>query len=208
MVRLVDAGVRAIDAASASAKTASTPSVAAVDSSVGEGFSTAGGSIPGGPGVRDCCRPVKVAPAPGGRLPFRGQIRQFAAGIRIAPGRIVDTSTPLRFVEADRLDSPAGALRDIVLISPSDATLGRLDGVIVNPQDRQVCYYVVKSDGWIRSRRYLVPVAMSQLESERRALRVDVEPEDLPDLAEADPGSFPPFSDTDAVDAMFAPRVQ
>ncbi len=118
----------------------------------------------------------------------------------------VDASTPLRFVEADQLDSPVGALNDAVVISPTDRMLGKLDGAVINPAERQVCYYVVRSSGWLRTQRYLLPATPVELESDRRALRVDVEPEDLTTLQEADPDTVPAFSDNDVVDAMFASR--
>ena len=120
----------------------------------------------------------------------------------------VDASTPLRFVDAERLDTPAGALTDIALVSLSDAALGTLDGMVINPAKRQVCYYVVRSRGWFTTHRYLLPATVAQLEEDPRALRVDLEPEDLASLPETRPESFPPFSDVDLVDAMFAPRVQ
>ena len=120
----------------------------------------------------------------------------------------MDASTPLRFVEADQLDTPAGILNDAVVISPTDRVLGKLDGAVINPAQRQVCYYVVRSSGWLKTQRYLVPAIPAQLESERRALRVDIEPEDLTSLPETDPETFPPLSDTDVIDAMFAARSQ
>ena len=118
----------------------------------------------------------------------------------------VDASTPLRFVDAERLDTPAGALTDIALVSHSDAALGTLDGMIVNPAERQVCYYVVRSRGWLTTHRYLLPATLVQLEADPRALRVDMEPEDLARLPQTHPQSFPAFSDLDVVDAMFASR--
>jgi hypothetical protein len=120
----------------------------------------------------------------------------------------MDASTPLRFVEADQLDTPAGVLNDAVVISPTDRMVGTLDGALINPTQRQLCYYVVRSSGWLRTQRYLVPAAPAQLESGRHALRVDIEPEDLTTLPEVDRATFPPFSDSDVVDAMFAPRPQ
>jgi hypothetical protein len=119
----------------------------------------------------------------------------------------VNESTPLRFVNAERLDTPSGPLNDVVLVSPTDVTLGKLDGVVINPARRRVCYYVVKSRGWFVTHRYLLPATPARLEAARRTLHVDVEPEDLTNLPETGPRSFPPFSDIDVVDAMFAPRA-
>jgi hypothetical protein len=119
----------------------------------------------------------------------------------------VTESTPLRFVNAERLNTTAGALNDVVLVSPTLAPLGKLDGVVINPTRRQVCYYVVKSRSWFTTHRYLLPATPAWLEAARRTLHVDVEPEDLTHLPETGPQTFPPYSDTDVVDAMFAPRA-
>jgi hypothetical protein len=127
-------------------------------------------------------------------------------GTRVASDIAMDGSTPLRFVQAGRLDTPAGGLGDAVLVSQTGATLGKLDGMVINPTEHQVCYYVVKSRSWFTMHRYLVPATFAQVEPQGHTLRVDVEPEDLARLPETDPQHFPIFSDMDVVDAMFAPR--
>jgi hypothetical protein len=118
----------------------------------------------------------------------------------------VDISTPLRFVEAKRLETPAGSLTDAVLVSPSNKRLGTLDGVIVNPLQRRVCYYVVKSGWGFTTHRRLLQLTPAALEPDRGVVRIDAEPEDLTDLSEIAPQSFPPFSDADLIDAMFSRR--
>ena len=118
----------------------------------------------------------------------------------------VDDSTPLRFVEAKRLETAAGSLTDAVLVSPSNKTLGKLDGVIVNPLQRRVCYYVVKSGWGFRIHRHLLQATAAALEAHRGVVRIDAEPEDLTDLSEIAPQSFPRFSDADLIDATFSPR--
>jgi hypothetical protein len=112
----------------------------------------------------------------------------------------------LRFVEADKVETPSGPLNKFKLVSASDAPLGTLDGVILSPGERQVRYYVVASHGRLRTRRYLVPAGPAQLEAEQNTLRVDVEPEELTSLPEAKRGAFQTFSEFDAVDAVFAAR--
>jgi hypothetical protein len=120
----------------------------------------------------------------------------------------MDTNTPLRFVEAKRLETTEGPLTDAVLVSPSNKTLGKLDGVIVNPLQRRVCYYVVKSGWGFRSHRRLLQVqaTAAALEADNGVVRIDAEPEDLTDLSEIAPQAFPEFSDADLIDTMFAPR--
>jgi hypothetical protein len=114
----------------------------------------------------------------------------------------------LRFIEADRVETPAGPLKDFTAISPTEAKLGKLDGVLVDPSQRQVRYYVVKAAGRLMSRRYLVPAEPgARLETERRTLQLDVEPNELSSCPETDPESFATFSAEDAVEAMFAKRL-
>jgi hypothetical protein len=126
--------------------------------------------------------------------------------MRVAISVCVDISTPLRFVEASRLETPLGSLTDAVLISPSNKTLGRLDGVIINPLQRRVCYYVVRSGWGFTRHRHLVEATPAALEQNRGVVRIDAEPEDLCDLSEVAPQSFLPFSDTDVIDDMSSPR--
>jgi hypothetical protein len=117
----------------------------------------------------------------------------------------MDISTPLRFVEASRLETEFGSLMDAVLVSPTNKTLGKLDGVIVNPL-RRVCYYVVKAGWGIRIRRYLLQATPATLEAHRGVVHIEAEPEDLTDLSKIAPQSFPTFSDLDEIDATFSPR--
>jgi len=126
--------------------------------------------------------------------------------MRVAITICVSVSTPLRFIEAKRLETPAGSLTDAVLVSPSNKTLGKLDGVIVNPTQRRVCYYVVKSGSGFRTHRHLLQVGPAALEAHGGVVRIDAEPEDLTDLSEITPQSFPLFSDADLIDVIFSPR--
>jgi hypothetical protein len=126
-------------------------------------------------------------------------------GIAVAQASGMESDDALRFVDADKVETPAGRLHDFVLISPTDAKLGTLDGVIVSPHERQVRYYVVKAGGWFYGhRRYLLPATPARLKSERHALQVDLEPEDLNQLARTDLHQFASFCDTDLVDTVFA----
>ena len=119
----------------------------------------------------------------------------------------MESSSQLRYIDAERLDAPGGSLDGVVVVSPTDATLGTLDGMIINPMRRQVCYYVVKARSAFRTHRYLLPAEPARLEQDRKSLHVDVELEELRRLPEAHSESFPAFSDLDAVDAIFAPHV-
>jgi PRC-barrel domain len=113
----------------------------------------------------------------------------------------------LRFLDAHHVETPAGPLNGFSLVSPSDARLGKVDGVLIDPAQRQVRYYVVKPSGWLLSHRYLLPATPARLEAEGRTLHIDVEPAELSTCPEADVDSFSRFSAEDALEAMFAKRT-
>lgn len=119
----------------------------------------------------------------------------------------MESNAGLRFIGADRVDTPAGRLNDFTVVSPTDRQLGKLDGVVVDPSQRQVRYYVVKAPGRLLSHHYLVPASPAHLEAERRTLQFDIEPSDLSALPKTDPDSFSKFSAEDAVEAMFVKRA-
>ena len=50
----------------------------------------------------------------------------------------------LRYLEANHVDTPVGCLDGAVLVNPANARLGTLEGVLLDPQHRQVRYYVVE----------------------------------------------------------------
>jgi len=110
----------------------------------------------------------------------------------------------LRYLDAAHVDTPVGSLATMSLISPSDKNVGRLDGVIIDPVEAQVRYFVVKSRRWWTTRRYLLPVTPAQLDSERPGLHVDLEPDELQQLPKLLADRFPPFSDEDLISSLFA----
>jgi hypothetical protein len=102
-------------------------------------------------------------------------------------------------VAADRVDTPAGRLNDTVVVNPSNTTLGKLTGIVVDPVGRQVCGYVIESRKWLSSRQYLVPPP-ARFDWERHALEVDLEEAELDEL---EPHTFQRFSDDDLIAALF-----
>ena len=113
----------------------------------------------------------------------------------------------LRYLDAARVETPVGRLATMSLISPSDKNVGTLDGVIIDPIEWHVRYFVVKSHRWWMTRRYLLPVTPGQIDSERLGLHVELEPADLRRLPKLHADRFPPFSDEDLITSMFAPRA-
>jgi hypothetical protein len=113
----------------------------------------------------------------------------------------------LRYLDAARVDTPVGMLATMSLISPHDKKVGTLDGVIIDPVEQQVRYFVVKSHRWWDTRRYLLPVMAAPIDSARRGLHVDLEPDDLTRLPKLHAGTFPLFSDDDLISTLFSHRA-
>jgi PRC-barrel domain len=112
-------------------------------------------------------------------------------------------ASTLRYIAAEHVDTPTGRLDGTVLISPSDEPVGTLDGMIIDPIERHVRYYVVRSRNWLKTRLHLVPATPARLDSEHKTLHVDINADDLPQLREIRPDTFERYSDDDLIAALF-----
>jgi hypothetical protein len=112
-------------------------------------------------------------------------------------------ASDLRYVDADRVDTPAGRLNDTVVVDPSHATLGKLAGIVVDPVGRRVHGYVIESRKWLSSRHYIVPPGPMRLDRDHHALEVDLYETQLD---EVEPHTIPRFSDDDLIAALFRTR--
>jgi hypothetical protein len=113
----------------------------------------------------------------------------------------------LRFLNASHVETPAGHLSNTVIVGESDHALGKLDGIIFDPNERQVRYFVIRSRRWWRVHRYLLAVEPLRVEWERKVLRLIGKPRNLDQLPEITPDTFSPYSDEDLVDALFPTRA-
>jgi hypothetical protein len=113
----------------------------------------------------------------------------------------------LRYIDAGRIDTPAGRLGHTALVSPNNEPLGKLDGIVIDPATRQVRYYVVEARGWLTSRHYLLPLTAARLDRGRNAVELDVEANDIGRLDEVELDAFPRFSDDDLLAALFHPSA-
>jgi PRC-barrel domain protein len=115
--------------------------------------------------------------------------------------------TPLCYLQAGQVDGPSGKLVGLKLCDCHDAVIGTLDGVLLDPSERRVRYFVVQSAALAGPRRVLLPVESAlTIEPDATAAggaRLIALTEDL-DMQPFDPGLFRPFSDEDALAAMFA----
>ena len=114
----------------------------------------------------------------------------------------------LCYLEASKVEGPGGDLGGLAVETQSDKTLGKLDGVLIDPAERRLRYYVVATPGLFRSRRYLlsadVPV---RVEPDKQRLRVDAPNADVNLSDEFDLRTVRPFSSEDAIEAMFSRDV-
>jgi hypothetical protein len=127
-------------------------------------------------------------------------------GILLALAWGMATESRLRHLDAAKVETPVGSLDHIPVLSPTTGSLGELEGIIIDPNDRHVRYYVVESRRWLKTHRYLLPDVPMRLDPDCKALHVDVERDDLSTFAELDDEEFPPFSDDDLITTMFAGR--
>lgn len=116
--------------------------------------------------------------------------------------KAAELTSRLRFLNASRLEGPAGDVADVALESGSGETLGTLAGVLIDPPARRVRYFVVEKAGWLRRRQYLIP-SDCPARVDRGALRLDLDAGDLAGLQEFDRAAVPSYSAEDTVDAMF-----
>jgi len=110
----------------------------------------------------------------------------------------------LRYISAEQVDTPAGRLGGTVLVSQSEETVGTLDGMIIDPIERSVRYFVVRSRNWLKTHRHLVPALPARLDSEHKRLHVEIEADELPRLQEVRSDTFERYSDDDVIASLFA----
>ena len=118
-----------------------------------------------------------------------------------------DRST-LRYIDAAKVQGPAGALGDVNLCDMNDRPLGSLEGVLVDPVARRLCFYVVGSDTRRGVRHYLLPTEWpAQVAADGKALRIDADQSDLAACDEVEASDMRPYSDDDFLASLFRPRV-
>ena len=89
------------------------------------------------------------------------------------------TSSRLRYVDADKLDTRVLDLDGLDVRNQHDDHIGDVDGLLIDTVSGRPRYLVVDSGGWFRSRRFLLPIAHARLDEDRRALRVDFDKETI-----------------------------
>ena len=125
-----------------------------------------------------------------------------------ASAEMESKATNLCYLSASRVKSPAGALSELELRTPEDSKLGTVDGVLIDPAARRVCYYAIGTQKLFGRRRYLVPADRpAQLEPERRTLRLQLSADELAQCPRLEANRVREFSDDDLLTAMFQSEV-
>jgi hypothetical protein len=70
-------------------------------------------------------------------------------------------------------------LDNVVVVAPTQTPLGKLAGVVVDPINRQLRYYVIRVRRWLSTRHYLMPLRAARLTADAPAMQVDFDAEEL-----------------------------
>ena len=82
----------------------------------------------------------------------------------------------LCYLEASRVLGPTGFLAALDVRTCLDQSLGIIDGVVIDPAERKLRFFVVEPSGSVNNRRVLLPVeAAASVAPEGGTLRVELE---------------------------------
>lgn len=108
----------------------------------------------------------------------------------------------LRYLDADHVKHPSGTFAGLTLCSGDDHKLGAISGVLVEPASRRVRYFVVERRTALMQRRYILaadtPAVLDAIDGKLRVRATE------DDLERFDARQVEPFTEEDAITAMFA----
>jgi PRC-barrel domain protein len=107
----------------------------------------------------------------------------------------------LRYLDADHVEHRSGTLAGITVCSQDDQKLGSISGVLVEPTSRRVRYFIVQRGGLLPRRYMLAADSPAVLEANDQKLRILT---NLEDLERFETQHVEPFSEEDAITAMFS----
>jgi hypothetical protein len=108
----------------------------------------------------------------------------------------------LRYLDAGHVHSPLGGLHHLQVLGAHKEPLGRVDGVLIDPVQRRLRFFVVASNDPLE-RHYLLPIDVpTRMSADRRSLELDADVE-LHDCAEFARSAARDFSDDDLLAALF-----
>jgi hypothetical protein len=110
------------------------------------------------------------------------------------------TGARLCYLEASRVMGPTGLLTAFDVRTRHDQPLGSVDGVLIDPAERKLRYFVIETPGSLNHCRYLLPVeAAATMNPEGNALRLEMETDDFTALDEFDSTTVREFTEEDAI---------
>ena len=116
-------------------------------------------------------------------------------------------TSQLCYLDASKVETPAGVLSELNLLSADGKPIGSIEGVVIEAAARRVRYYDVQSSNWFRRRRYLLEAdQLAQLEPQQKALRLRPEC-DVEEIRDLDADRLRRFSDDDLLAALFSSRA-
>jgi len=116
-------------------------------------------------------------------------------------------ASQLCYLDASKVETPAGVLSELDLLTADGERLGTIEGVVIEAQARRVRYFDVHSSRWFHRRRFLLEAdELAQLEPERKALRVRADSR-VQEIRDLDARALRRFCDADVLAALFPPRA-
>jgi hypothetical protein len=131
-------------------------------------------------------------------------------GIQLAPktagAHPMDVTTSrLCYLDASKVMGPTGLLASLDVRTSHDEPLGSVDGVLIDPAERKLRYFVIESRESADHRRYLLPIeAAATMAPEGTSLRLVMETADFTALDEFDGAAVREFTEEDAIAPTFA----
>ena len=112
----------------------------------------------------------------------------------------------LSYLDAAKVESPAGALSELDLVDADGKRVGSIAGVVIEAAARRVRYLDVQSNSLWRTRHYLIAADhLAQVDPQQRVLRLL--DDDITEVQDVDPAKLPQFSDADLLAAVFSSRA-
>lgn len=112
----------------------------------------------------------------------------------------------LCYLDAAHVNSPAGVLSELDVVTASGEQLGSIAGVVIEASAGCARYLDIRSPGWLRRRHYLVEAdQLAQVDPERKVLRLLSA--DVREVQGLDTAVLRQFSDDDLLAALFPTRA-